>query len=175
MKKKFNRDDRIGGIKSKAIKKSFIINGKNSFLSLSIPSFLLISLNVHDFVKFASVFYDLFRSMKIFCFSFIVYLLVLSWQPCNDLTAKFSSCESKSFTETTHLSETETPDEPDDCSPFCICSCRQISTVYTNLNFIATSALIASFENAPEISYQNPYSHQNLDLIWQPPKFDFTV
>lgn len=116
-----------------------------------------------------------FRPMKIFCLSFIFYLLVLSWQPCNDLTAKFSPCESKSVAETVHLHETETPDEADDCSPFCICSCCQISTVYANLNFSVTSAFVASFENAPESLYQNPYSFQNPDLIWQPPKFNFTV
>lgn len=111
-----------------------------------------------------------FRTMKIFCFSFIVYLLVLSWQPCNDLSAKLSIGKSDSVVKTNHLNEMETTNESDDCSPFCICSCGQISPVYTNLNFSVTSASVASIENAPEISYQNPYSFQNPDLIWQPPK-----
>lgn len=112
-----------------------------------------------------------FRRMKIFCLSFIVYLLVLSWQPCKDLTTKILSCEANPDIQATHLENTETTNESDDCSPFCICSCCQISTVYANLNFSVTSGFVASIEkNSPEISYQNPYSFQNADLIWQPPK-----
>lgn len=116
-----------------------------------------------------------FRSMKIFCLSFIIYLLVLSWQPCNDLTTKILSCEPNVDIQTNHVHDTEATDEGDDCSPFCICSCCQISTVYAQLNFSVTSAFVASFENAPEISYRNPYSFQNPDPIWQPPKVNFTA
>lgn len=111
-----------------------------------------------------------FRSMKIFYLTFIFYLLVLSWQPCNDLSAKISSGKSDSIAEINHLNETEEPCEEDDCSPFCICSCCHISTVYANLNFSVTSAFIARFEKTSAVEYQNSYSHQNLDLIWQPPK-----
>jgi hypothetical protein len=113
--------------------------------------------------------------MRIFCFIFILYLLLLSWQPCQDLAAKDISCTSTPKAQQSHLHDTSQPTENDDCSPFCVCSCCQISTANARPTFMVKNRFTVSTEKATEIFYQNEYSQQHLDSIWQPPKFNFTA
>jgi hypothetical protein len=111
--------------------------------------------------------------MKVFCFIFSVYLLVLSVQPCQDLgNGEFSYPETGN--EQTLLHDGNAPQqEAHECSPFCICSCRQVSVTY-NFSVLSLPKEVAVFAKAgAQVTIQNHYSRQYPDLIWQPPKFNF--
>ncbi|MCY7376986.1 MAG: hypothetical protein LH472_13590 [Pyrinomonadaceae bacterium] len=112
--------------------------------------------------------------MKIFGFTFIVYLLLLSWQPCQDFVVEDVSC---SFAENqqSHLHDHRPSEEAGNCSPFCICSCCQTATADTHLTFSVKSRFTISVEKTFKAFYQNNYSQQNLNSIWQPPKSNFTA
>jgi len=113
--------------------------------------------------------------MKIFCFILSFYLLLLSVQPCQDFSAS-QFFDAQTENEQTRLLDCEdTQQETHECSPFCICSCRQMS-VKNDFSIFSPPKEIAVFlKYISRISYQNNYSHQHLDFIWQPPKFDFTA
>ncbi len=69
--------------------------------------------------------------------------------------------------------QTETQDkESDDCSPFCICSCCHVFTVANFPAFSVKNIYTVSTAHEAKISYQNNYSQQHLNSIWQPPKFN---
>lgn len=78
--------------------------------------------------------------------------------------------------EQTHLHKGEqSSEETDDCSPLCSCSCCQSSSTTSLLSFAVKSKFTILVKNTPKSLYQNNYSQQYLDSIWQPPKFNFTV
>ncbi|MCA1623370.1 MAG: hypothetical protein LC768_06840 [Acidobacteria bacterium] len=114
--------------------------------------------------------------MKVFCFIFSVYLLVLSVQPCQDFAAsEFSRPQIKNEQTRLYSNGENTESESHECSPFCICSCRQVSVTDT-ISVLSSNKKLAVFtKSAAQISYQNDYSHQPLNFIWQPPKFNFTA
>lgn len=116
----------------------------------------------------------LFEIMKVFRLIFIVYLLVLSVQPCRDLgDSRFSY--SKAENGQTMLNGDAPQQETPECSPFCICSCRQVS-VTDNFSALSLPKEIAVLTaTASLVTSRNDYSRQYPDSIWQPPKFNFTT
>ena len=108
--------------------------------------------------------------MKVFCFSFIVYFVLLITQPCEDILAYVDSCNGKN-TEIVHLDNTSDSDpQADDCSPFCICSCCSLSAADRSVaRYISASIESVSIE-IEAIEYLNPYSKAHQNSIWQPPK-----
>ena len=112
-------------------------------------------------------------SMKVFCFIFTIYILFLSFQPCEEMTAIAESRADKVSQEETQIKVNEQADkENDDCSPFCICSCCHFSTVYQFKTFSVTNKITASAISRPDFPYQNPYYQIYKTSIWQPPKFN---
>lgn len=106
--------------------------------------------------------------MKIFCFTFIVYIVVLSVQPCQDFLAAFDDGD-KVNAEVAHVSELPA-EEADDCSPFCICSCCSHAVADRCVfRSIAADTVIATTELKPN-TYRNPYTNGFHTSIWQPPK-----
>ncbi len=113
--------------------------------------------------------------MKVFCFIFSFYLLLLSVQPCQDFAAS-EFFRPQPGNEQTFLHKDEnTQTETHECSPFCICSCRQVSLKYNFSIFSLLKEIAVFAKSTSQISYQNDYSHQHFDSIWQPPKFNFTA
>jgi hypothetical protein len=114
--------------------------------------------------------------MRIFCFIFSFYLLLLSVQPCQDFVASgFSYLQIEN--EQAQLQDNSKDSEPEsnECSPFCICSCRQVS-VGDKIPVLTSSEQIAVItQSTAHFFYQSNYSHQHLNFIWQPPKFNFTA
>jgi len=110
--------------------------------------------------------------MKVFCFIFSLYILFLSFQPCEEMTAKTERRAGKAFAQTQLQAAGQDHEESDNCSPFCICSCCHFSTVYQFKSFSVTNKLTTFAISRPEFSYQNPYSQTYKNSIWQPPKFD---
>jgi hypothetical protein len=110
-------------------------------------------------------------SVRVFCFSFVVYLVLLLTQPCQDLAAMVNDCADNNA-HVAHLertSDTEPPG-PDECSPFCVCSCCSLSVV----NHTVPVGVMTKAENvtipSTLIEYTNPYTKAHQNSIWQPPK-----
>ncbi len=116
-----------------------------------------------------------FRSIFIFVFSF--YLLFLSAQPCQDFAdGEFSRPQSENEQVRLHDGgERDRESESGECSPFCICSCRQVSANYNFTSLPKAKEAAVFTESTDGISYRSDYLHQPLDSIWQPTKFYFTV
>jgi hypothetical protein len=99
-------------------------------------------------------------------------------QPCQDFAPAGESLNPQSESEQARLQDGGEGDRQEDtheCSPFCICSCRQVSTSY-NLTVLSMAEEVTAVAAAsPAVFYQNNYSNQYLSSIWQPPKFTFTV
>jgi len=75
--------------------------------------------------------------------------------------------------EVEQLQQTDSQEnESDDCSPFCICSCCQIFTAANFPVFTVKNVYTVSIAHDTKIAYQNNYSQQHLNNIWQPPKFN---
>jgi hypothetical protein len=116
------------------------------------------------------------EQMRVFCFIFSFYLLLLSVQPCQDFAAsRFSYPQIENEQAKLHDADKDMQSESHECSPFCICSCRQIS-VADNFSSPLSKVEVAAFaKSTVQIFYRNTYSHQHLNFIWQPPKFNFTA
>ena len=104
--------------------------------------------------------------MKTFTLTFIFYILLLLTQPCQD-----------TFAQGTDVSNTENilqplqdEPEPEDCSPFCICACRQVPSAYQYFTSVDIVEVTAAAITAPIFEYQNPYTKNFHHSIWQPPK-----
>ncbi|MCU0238760.1 MAG: hypothetical protein MUC29_04900 [Pyrinomonadaceae bacterium] len=107
--------------------------------------------------------------MKSFWLIFTVYLLLLSWQPCEDLVGNgFQSNQPEINLTDSHESHEQT--HSDDCSPLCICSCCQITFVSADFNFDKFQNKSIKFSTNKIINYQNPYQQNFAQTIWQPPK-----
>ncbi len=108
--------------------------------------------------------------MKLFCFIFSVYILLLSLAPCEEFAVKAEL----RFDKVSEQIQIQTTDEEtsDDCSPFCICSCCHFSTVYQFKTFAVTNKITISAILKLENLYQNPYAQDFKTSVWQPPKFN---
>jgi hypothetical protein len=109
--------------------------------------------------------------MKVFCFVFTIYILFLSFQPCEEMTANAASKTDKAF-QRAQMRVAETDEKSDNCSPFCICSCCHFSTAYQFGTFTISSRITTVAILSTKFSYQNPYSKAYKNSIWQPPKFN---
>jgi len=105
--------------------------------------------------------------LKFFSFIFIIYIIVLTVQPCDDLAAPIQGSE------TSAVANIERPDEDcgtgETCSPFCFCSCCHVTAVfqYTVLGPDVPPTWIAEIR-MPE--YSNPDVRTYNTSFWQPPK-----
>jgi hypothetical protein len=110
--------------------------------------------------------------MKIFCFVFSFYILLLSLAPCGEMTA-IGELQNKEISQQTQIqTDTQTDENGDDCSPFCICSCCHFSTAYQFKTFSVTNKVTVSAMFRAENLYQNPYAKEYKTSVWQPPKFN---
>jgi hypothetical protein len=108
--------------------------------------------------------------VRIFCFIFVVYILVLVVQPCQDAFASVDSQDRNTMVAAN--TDNSSPADPttDACSPFCVCSCcshpaaTRFSTqgVPKEIEHVSITSAVAN--------YTNPYAKTFHDSIWQPPK-----
>ena len=106
--------------------------------------------------------------MRIASFIFIVYIVLLLTQPCQDM---LSMLDQSAGTEITHIeSPTDKNDHTDGCSPFCICGCCSISVAdsSTSDTKATTSSHTAVSQHMSEYTSPDTTTFQN--SIWQPPK-----
>lgn len=109
------------------------------------------------------------KPVRAFSFIFIVYLVALLTQPCDEIFPVINRDSSQSVVSCIgNGSTTETTGE--ECSPFCICSCcshpvaNQVFTIKTTRETMREMSVQMSVE------YTNPYTANHFDSIWQPPK-----
>ena len=99
--------------------------------------------------------------MKYIAAILLVYVMVLTAMPCNDVHAATNSAS----IELTEQNQNQTNDV-DLCSPFCFCHCCQ------TLSF--TSFLDGLLSDVEEVTLNIPFKESRfsnlLSSIWQPPK-----
>lgn len=112
--------------------------------------------------------------MKYLCLIFIFYLSLSPWQSYRVLAAQDFSCSFAEAEQINLYTDSES-DETGDCSEFCVCSGYESAAVEINSIFSFNNKFTVFTEKSVENSYQNQYSQNHLDSIWQPPKINFTV
>ncbi|MEO7540291.1 MAG: DUF6660 family protein [Pyrinomonadaceae bacterium] len=108
--------------------------------------------------------------VRTFSLIFIVYIVMLLTQPCQDMVTMFDQCDPGS--ETAHI---ENPSADHDCaegcSPFCICSCCGGSVVVNHLVSIAVASHSITTVISPTMSeYTSDDRTPFGNSVWQPPK-----
>lgn len=108
--------------------------------------------------------------VRVFCFSYIVYLLVLLAQPCQDVVAQTHDCCNEP--EMSAHFENSSHNEPgeDECSPFCICSCCGQAVASHKTSFGVTLDIETARFNTPLMTYSPPDTASFTISVWQPPK-----
>jgi hypothetical protein len=112
--------------------------------------------------------------MRPFLYIFTFYLLFLSVQPCGDLVPADAPDQAAfgqaNFEKQAPSGPDDCPDPGHECSPFCICSCRQVPAAQEILTAAPDQETKIIVSVLPKTAFQNNYSHQLTGSIWQPPK-----
>ncbi|HQZ82376.1 MAG TPA: hypothetical protein PLR83_04085 [Pyrinomonadaceae bacterium] len=110
--------------------------------------------------------------MRVFSFIFVVYMLVLLAQPCQEFVASASG--DSAACPTTAVVRGDTPEsgsKTDGCSPFCICSCCSINSMGAHTVSVAIESPATVNAIPREIAaYSSQHTSNYLASIWQPPK-----
>lgn len=109
--------------------------------------------------------------MKFFSLIFVFSLLFSIWHSCQNLTAADISCSVAA--EKINIHGDSESNESEDCSE--VCSNCESAEADINLIVFIDNKFVVLTEKTVENSYQNQYSQNPLDSIWQPPKNNFTV
>lgn len=89
--------------------------------------------------------------------------------PCSDVKAQSVSDDHFQISMTTENSHSNEKD--DACSPFCFCSCCQITiTAFKIEPLLAIPSQIKIHYSNKILFYKNNIAYQVFDHIWQPPK-----
>lgn len=107
--------------------------------------------------------------MRVFRLSFILYIVILLTQPCQDLALTAEDSVSNSTFSQQHEQSNQMP-QSDECSPFCICSCCSLSVVDHSVSFTVTTVMKSVETKAYLSDYTSPYTATLPTSIWQPPK-----
>jgi len=108
--------------------------------------------------------------VRIFCFSFVVYLAVLFVQPCQNLTA-FADCidtQNAAISGCGPTSDHRT--EAEECSPFCGCSCSGNPIAISAVEFSLGPDGKIQLSDSNFAEYSSPHIKTYQNVIWQPPK-----
>ncbi|WP_228462905.1 DUF6660 family protein [Chryseobacterium caseinilyticum] len=98
-----------------------------------------------------------------------IYFFALSVMPCSDVSAQsFAGDQSQ----TSMSAERSHSDETDDsCSPFCFCSCCQITvTAFKIEPLLQVPSQVSFYFSQKILFHKNNIAFQVYDHIWQPPK-----
>jgi hypothetical protein len=105
-------------------------------------------------------------------FAIIVYIVFLLTQPCQDVLAAHEPVfdDTRVATEMSSPSDCDEGDAGDDCSPFCICSCRTVPAGEYSISLIPEPEIFAPIVRRNPIDYTNPQAKSFASIVWQPPK-----
>ncbi len=108
--------------------------------------------------------------MKLAAIILIGHIFLLLGQPCADV---FVSERDLSASKVLTKSIGEIPEDPteeDDCSPFCICSCRQVPAAFDKFTQPENIVERSSDNSKASFEYKNLLALDFSNSIWQPPK-----
>lgn len=98
-----------------------------------------------------------------------IYFIALLVMPCSDVNAQsvsFNHSEISPNRERSHSTEKD-----DACSPFCFCSCCQITvTAFKIEPLLEIPSKIPVYFSKKILFHKNNIAYQVYDHIWQPPK-----
>ena len=108
--------------------------------------------------------------MRAFCFIFIVYIVLLLTQPCQDMIAAFDGGNDPNSA-VARVDQPSNPEHPsDDCSPLCFCSCCSLSVADRAVAKISVTTIATVSFSAIPTEYTSPVTSTFQNSIWQPPK-----
>jgi hypothetical protein len=102
-------------------------------------------------------------------FAIVFYILFLLTQPCQDVLGAPPLTRGEASASQTEEDE-DCEDGDDNCSPFCICSCRQAPAGYFSIETARESKVIIEPVRTTEIDYTRGVSASFTGSVWQPPK-----
>ena len=102
----------------------------------------------------------------------ILYILFLLTQPCQDVLAArgLVDDEARVAVQMSSPSDCDEKGTGDDCSPFCICSCRTVPAGEHFVTFVPEPKILAPIARKSPICYTNPQTNSFTSTVWQPPK-----
>lgn len=109
--------------------------------------------------------------MKFFSLIFVFGLLFSIWHSCQNLMTTDVSCSVAA--EKINIHDDSESNESEDCSE--VCSNCESAEADINLILSVENKFAVLTNKTVENSYQNQYSQNPSDSIWQPPKINFTV
>ncbi len=102
--------------------------------------------------------------MKIFALFLSTYILFLITLPCKD----GDNCANDLHTgPISQNHNSDIPDHADGCSPFCVCSCCNVTVVVNSFHFDSTPFEIPYQANIP---LKQDFISNYIPHFWQPPK-----
>lgn len=108
--------------------------------------------------------------VRVFCFSFIVYLVLLMSQPCKDVVAQASQCGDEPEVSAHFESSNHQETAEDECSPYCMCSCCGQAVARNQTSFDTTFDVETTYNAARLTTYSAPNGSLFPTSVWQPPK-----
>ncbi|WP_139418819.1 DUF6660 family protein [Chryseobacterium mulctrae] len=107
--------------------------------------------------------------MKLLRFILTIYFIALLIMPCSDVKAKSVKDNHTQISLNTENSHSHNID--DGCSPFCFCSCCQITvTAFKMEPFLDVPLQVKAYFSKKILFHRNNIAYQVYDHIWQPPK-----
>ena len=113
--------------------------------------------------------------MKLFCYIFSLYFVLLSCLPCNDSEHVLLPPQPPQYAMNIEVQNHHNPDNHDNCndlcSPFCTCACCGMTiNLQATFNYTPKSQPIPLPIVSENFSYQSPHSNQYLQGVFQPPQ-----
>jgi len=98
-----------------------------------------------------------------------IYFIALLIMPCSDVKAQSTEKNQTHISINTEDSHSDSTD--DGCSPFCFCSCCQITVTAFKINpFLEVPLQVKAYFSKKILFHRNNIAYQVYDHIWQPPK-----
>jgi hypothetical protein len=102
--------------------------------------------------------------MKWFALIFSLYIIFLLTLPCVDDTRTCAIIRAENVPDN---NKHQSNDMPDECSPFCFCSCCSISVVLTSFHFECKPVVLSE---SPDFPTYKSHVAGFIPSVWQPPK-----
>jgi len=98
-----------------------------------------------------------------------VYFIALLVMPCSDVKAQYVAGDHSQISMETK--DSHSTDKDDACSPFCFCSCCQVTVTAFKIEPLLNIPSQVPFYFFQKILFhKNNIAYQVYDHIWQPPK-----
>ncbi|WP_082498406.1 DUF6660 family protein [Chryseobacterium sp. Leaf180] len=107
--------------------------------------------------------------MKVLRLILTFYFIALLVMPCSDINPQ--SLSNHSAKTSMQIEDTHSSERDDTCSPFCFCSCCQITVIAFKIKpLLEIPSKISFYFSKKILFHKNNIAYQVYDHIWQPPK-----